>query len=140
MKEMRDSSARRLAKTAGAGPAPWRGRLLAAIATLIVIAAVAGNYALHSVEETPRECALTPSAHHPGTFLNWRLSMSPGEGMSGEVSALVRLDDGREVIAYNVTAAGGLSPNDRVTVAEIVCVHRVVYTLTEFGASSTPTN
>ena len=116
-----------------------RDWLLPGGAAALALVAVAGAYVWRTPEEPPRECALTPSAHHPGTFLNWRLSMSPGEGMSGEISALVRLDDGREVIAFNVTNAGGLSPNDRVTVAEIVCVHRVVYTLTAFGASATPT-
>ncbi|MFN3868578.1 MAG: hypothetical protein ACK4MF_05875 [Hyphomicrobiaceae bacterium] len=140
MKELRDPSARRLTAASQPGAAPWRGKLLAGVAAALVVAAVAGTYALRPLDDTPRECALTPAAHHPGTFLNWRLSTSPGEGMSGEVSALVRLDDGRDVIAYNVTSAGGLSPNDRVTVAEIVCVHRVVYTLTAFGASATPTN
>ena len=118
---------------------PLRDWLLPGGAAALALVAVAGTYAWRTPEEPPRECGLTPAAHHPGTFLNWRLSMSPGEGMSGEISALVRLDDGREVIAFNVTNAGGLSPNDRVTVAEIVCGHRVVFTLTEFGASATPT-
>lgn len=120
-------------------PFPWRDWLLPAGTAVLVLAAVGGAVVLNRQELPPRECALTPAAHHPGTFLNWRLSMSPGEGMSGEISAHVRLDDGREIIAFNVTNAGGLSPNDRVTVAEIVCVHRVVYTLTEFGTSATPT-
>ncbi|MBL8565702.1 MAG: hypothetical protein JNM89_08300 [Hyphomicrobiaceae bacterium] len=117
-----------------------RDWMLPGAAVALVVVAVAGTYLWKPKDEPPRECGLTPAAHHQGSFLNWRLSMSPGEGMSGEVSALVKLDDGREVVAYNVTSAGGLSPGDRVTVAEIVCVHRVVYTLTAFGASSTPTN
>ena len=119
----------------GSKPFQVRDWMLPGAAAALVLSAVAGTYVWRRTEEPPRECALTPAAHHPGTFLNWRLSMSPGEGMSGEISAVVKLDDGREIVAYNVTNAGGLSPADRVTVAEIVCVHRVVYTLTDFGAS-----
>lgn len=115
----------------------WREVLLSGGAAALVVAAVAGSYFAGRSDDPPRECGLTPAAHHQGVFLNWRLSMSPGEGMSGEVSALVRLDDGREVVAYNVASAGGLSPGDRVTVAEMVCVHRVVYTLAPFGAPGT---
>lgn len=47
--------------------------------------------------------------------------------MSGEVSAVVMLADGREIVAYNVTNAGGLTAGDEVTVAEIQCIHRRVY-------------
>jgi hypothetical protein len=118
----------------------WRDWLLPGGTAVLVLAVVAGTYQWNRAEEPPRECALTPAAHHPGTFLGWRLSMSPGDGLSGEVSALVRLDDGREVIAYNVASVAGLRANDRVTVSEIACVHRRVFTLTEFGAAATPTD
>lgn len=117
-----------------ARPTPtWRTALLAGGAALIVVAALATWVLRAPTDDAPRDCALTPSAHHTGTFQNWRLSMSPGEGMSGEVSAAIRLDDGREIIAYNVTNAGGLSPGDKVTVSEIQCIHRRVFLIQAGG-------
>jgi len=59
--------------------------------------------------------------------------MSPGEGMSGEVSAAIALPDGREIIAYNITQAAGLTPGDPVTIAEIQCIHRRVYLIQSGG-------
>ncbi|MCB1522263.1 MAG: hypothetical protein KDJ37_17065 [Hyphomicrobiaceae bacterium] len=116
----------------------WTGLVLGLSATAIVVGALATWLTLGQEEEPPRECGLTPTALHQGTFLNWRLSMSPGEGMSGEVSALIRLDDGREIVAYNVTNAGGLTREDRVTISEIQCVHRRVFLLATPGMSSEP--
>lgn len=105
----------------------WRTWLLAGSAALLIIAALSAWLMRRPTEDSPRDCALTPSAHYTGTFRHWRLSMSPGEGMSGEVSAVVMLADGREIVAYNVTNAGGLTAGDEVTVAEIQCIHRRVY-------------
>lgn len=119
-------------------PSAWRDWLLPGGVLALVVAAVAGSYVWRAPQEAPRECGLTPSALHDGTFLNWRLSMAPGEGLSGEVSAAVRLDDGREIIAYNVTNAAGLSPNDRVVVSEIQCVHRKVFLLSTAGGAQAP--
>ena len=84
------------------------------------------------VDVQPPDCSLNPVAYHPGTFLTWKLALERVSG-GGELSARVRLDDGREVIAYNATNSE-LRPNDRVTVSEIVCIHRTVHLLTEFGA------
>jgi len=114
----------------------WTGRLAAVGAVLLLAAAVGSWFLIDQAEQQPRDCALTPSALHTGTFLHWRLSMAPAEGMSGEVSAVIRLDDGREIIAYNVTNAGGLSVNDRVTVSEIQCIHRKVYLLSTVTGGS----
>ena len=112
----------------------WRTALLAGAALVLVGAAIAA-WVLHDRKEpSPRDCALTPSALLPGTFRHWRLSMSPVEGMSGEVSAAIELDDGRDIIAYNVTSAGGLSPGDKVVVAEIQCIHRRVYLIHGSGS------
>lgn len=116
----------------------WRTLLLTAAAALLVVAALVAWLMPRTVEVQPRECALTPSAHHHGTFQNWRLSMSPGEGMSGEVSAAIQLDDGRDVVAYNVTNAGGLTPGDKVTVAEIQCIHRRIFLLATPGSDAAP--
>ena len=111
----------------------WRTTLLASGAVLIIIAALAAWFIRKNPDESPRDCALTPSAHHTGTFKHWRLSMSPGEGMSGEVSAAILLDDGQEIVAYNVTNAAGLSPGDPVTVSEIQCIHRRVFLIQSAG-------
>ncbi|MGD9785719.1 MAG: hypothetical protein AB7E80_08140 [Hyphomicrobiaceae bacterium] len=111
----------------------WRLWLLPVIAALVLLAAIATWFLTHLPEPPQRDCSLTPAAHHNGTFVNWRLSMSPGEGMSGEVSALVRLADGREVVAYNVTNAGGLTAGSPVVVSEIQCVHRRVFLITTSG-------
>lgn len=110
------------------------GRIWAAAgAVLLVAAALSAWIARQSTEPAPPDCSLTPSGHHTGTFLHWRLSMAPGEGMSGEVSAAVRLDDGHEVIAYNVTNAVGLSAGDKVSVSEIQCINRRVYLIQAGG-------
>lgn len=119
-------------------PSTWRDWLLPGGALTLVLVAVAGSYLWRTPQVVPRECGLTPSALHDGTFLNWRLSMAPGEGLSGEVSAAVLLDDGREIIAFNVTNAGGLSANDRVVVSEIQCVHRKVFLLSTTGKAQAP--
>jgi len=107
--------------------------LLAGGAALLIAAALAAWLVRKPPEDQPRDCALTPSGHYAGTFQHWRLSASPGEGMSGEVSAAIKLDDGREIIAFNVTNAGGLSPGDKVTVAEIQCIHRRVFLIQASG-------
>ncbi len=88
-------------------------------------------------EVQPPDCSLSPVAYHPGTLVNWKISVNRG-GENAEVSALVRLDDGREVIAYNATN-DALQLNDRVMVSQIVCVHRTVYLLTEFAAPAAET-
>ena len=106
---------------------PWRTWLLASGAGVLIVAALSVWLMRKPVEDTPRDCALTPTAHHLGTFRHWRLSIGPGEGMSGEVSAVIALPDGREIVAYNVTQAAGLSPGDSVTVAEIQCIHRRIF-------------
>jgi len=106
---------------------------MASGAALLIVAALSAWLMHKPAENNPRDCALTPSAHHIGTFQHWRLSMSPGEGMSGEVSAVVQLPDGREIIAYNVTQAAGLSAGDKVTVAEIQCIHRRVFLIQSGG-------
>lgn len=112
-----------------AGNRSWQKLVLALLAGFIIIAALA-TWVMHEQPEVSRnDCALTPSALLTGTFRNWRLSMSPAEGLSGEVSAAIALEDGREVIAYNVTEAGGLTAGDKVTVAEIQCVHRRIFLL-----------
>lgn len=121
-----------------AGPWPWPRWLFAGGAALLVAGAVGSWLTFGRDDQQPRDCALTPSALHQGTFLHWRLSMAPGEGMSGEVSAVIRLDDGREIIAYNVTNAGGLTANDRVTVSEIQCIHRRVFLLSTATRSADP--
>ncbi len=113
---------------------PIRTGLLAGGALLLIGVALATWVMRRPAEETPRDCGLTPAAHHTGTFRNWRLSMSPGEGMSGEVSAVIELADGREIVAFNVTNAGGFSPGDKVTVAEIQCIHRRVFLIQEGGS------
>jgi hypothetical protein len=113
--------------------ASCRTALLAGVAGFLVLAALGTWLLRQPAEDSPRDCALTPSSHHTGTFQNWRLSMSPGEGMSGEVSAAIKLDDGREIVAYNVTNAGGLSPGDKVTVSEIQCIHRRVFLIQAGG-------
>lgn len=100
---------------------------------MLIVAALTAWLMRKDAEENPRDCALTPSAHHRGTFQNWRLSMAPGDGLSGEVSAAIRLEDGREVVAYNVTNAAGLSPGDQVTIAEIQCIHRRVFLIQASG-------
>jgi len=110
-----------------------RAALLAGGAGLLIVAALAAWLTRGPVEPAPSDCALTPSAHHSGTFQHWRLSMSPGEGMSGEVSAAIKLDDGRDIIAYNVTNAGGLTPGAAVTIAEIQCIHRRVFLIQAGG-------
>lgn len=103
--------------------------LLPLVALALVAAAVAAWLMPRAHEEAPSDCALTPAAHHRGTFQHWRLSMAPGEGGSGEISASILLDDGREIIAFNVTEAGGLSEGDKVSIAEISCVHRSIFLL-----------
>lgn len=103
--------------------------LLPLVALALVGAAVVAWLMPRANEEAPSDCALTPAAHHRGTFQHWRLSMAPGEGGSGEISAAIRLDDGREIIAFNVTEAGGLSEGDKVSIAEISCVHRRIFLL-----------
>lgn len=100
---------------------------------LVMAALAAWLMTAHREEAAPRDCALTPSAIHQGTFRHWRLSMSPGEGMSGEVSAAVTLDDGREIVAYNVTNAAGIAPGDKVAVSEIQCIHRRVFLIQAGG-------
>ena len=116
-----------------AGFNSWKSLVLALFASLIIAVALA-SWLVHEQPEVSRnDCALTPSTLLEGTFRHWRLSMSPAEGLSGEVSAAVDLEDGRQIVAYNVTDAGGLSSGDRVTVAEIQCVHRRIYLIHSSG-------
>ena len=81
----------------------------------------------------PRDCSLTPNAYHAGAFQGWKIALPRGGDGGGELFALVDLDDGRRVVAHNVTNPD-LKPGDRVVVAEIACVHRAVHLLTEFPA------
>ncbi len=111
----------------------WRTALLASGAALLIASALFVWFKSGHAERPPADCALTPSAHHSGTFQHWRLSMSPGEGMSGEVSAVILLPDGREIVAFNVTNAEGLTAGDKVTVAEIQCIHRRVFLIQSGG-------
>lgn len=111
----------------------WRTALMASGAAVLIVAALSAWFMHAHNEKSPTDCALTPSAHHTGTFQHWRLSMSPGEGMSGEVSAVILLPDGRDIIAYNVTQAAGLNPGDSVTVAEIQCIHRRIFLIQAHG-------
>ena len=82
----------------------------------------------------PRDCSLTPNAYRSGAFQEWKITLPRGGDGGGELFAIVDLDDGRRVMAHNVTNPD-LQRGDRVTVAEIACVHRAVYLLTDFPAS-----
>jgi len=114
----------------------WRGWVLPAATLAFILGALVVGFGLHekrpAEEPLPRECSLTPVRYLTGTFLGWKLDRTSADG-GGEVSARVRLDDGREIIAYNATLSA-LEPDTRVTVSEIVCVHRTIHLLTEFGA------
>ncbi len=112
----------------------WRTALLASGALLLIATAIYAWFKRGHTGNAPEDCALTASARHEGTFQHWRLSMAPGEGMSGEVSAVVRLTDGRDIIAYNVTNAAGLSAGDKVSIAEIQCIHRRIFLLQSGGS------
>lgn len=114
----------------------WRWWLLP-VATLILVAGgLVVGFRLHEAppieEPQPRDCSLNPAQYLTGTFLGWKLARVSADG-GGEISARIRLDDGREIVAYNATGSA-LEPDARVTVSEIICVHRTVYLLTEFGA------
>jgi hypothetical protein len=100
---------------------------VAGVALVLILAARP-----HSEDVQPPDCSLSPVAYHPGTLLRWKISVNRG-GENAELSALVQLDDGREITAYNATNEA-LRVNDRVMVSEIVCIHRRVHLLTEFPA------
>lgn len=119
------------------GRSGWRGCLLPAATLGLIVAALAAWLGVdrpRSVEPRPQlDCSLTPSRYLTGTFLGWQLARASPDG-GGEVSARVRLDDGRDIVAYNATSAT-IERDMRVTVSEIVCVHRTIFLLTEFGAT-----
>ena len=114
----------------------WRGWVLPATGLLLVL--VGSILGLRSLSTSsleappPRDCSLVPSRYLPGTFMGWNLARSSPDG-GGEISARVRLDDGRDIVAYNATSAT-IARDMRVMVSEIVCIHRTVFLLTEFAA------
>jgi hypothetical protein len=120
------------------GKAGWRGWLLPAATLALIGAALAVWLGLdrpRPAEPSPQsDCSLTPSRYLTGTFIGWQLARSSPDG-GGEISARVRLDDGRDVVAYNATSAT-IERDMRVTVSEIVCIHRTIYLLTAFGADA----
>ncbi|MEW5963260.1 MAG: hypothetical protein AB1749_06810 [Pseudomonadota bacterium] len=120
------------------GTPGWRGWLLPAATLALIAAALAVWLGLdrpRPAEPPPQsDCSLIPSRYLTGTFIGWQLGrVSPDGG--GEISARVRLDDGRDIVAYNATSAT-IERDMRVTVSEIVCVHRTIFLLTEFGAGA----
>lgn len=119
------------------GRSGWRGWLLPAATLMLIAAALAAWLGLdrpRDVEPQPQsDCSLTPSRYLTGTFLGWQIARASPDG-GGEISARVRLDDGRDIVAYNATSAT-IERDMRVTVSEIVCIHRTIFLLTEFGAT-----
>jgi len=72
------------------------------------------------------------AAGHPVTLA---LGAEPVAATATTETYEATLDDGRDVVAYNATSAT-IESDMRVTVSEIVCIHRTIYLLTEFGADA----
>lgn len=115
------------------GPSRVRHWLIPGAFIVALAAALAFTLTPRRDDLLPRDCSLTPNAYRPGVFQGWKISLPRGGDGSGELFALVDLDDGRRVMAHNVTNPD-LKPGDRVTVAEIACVHRAIHLLTDFPA------
>lgn len=121
---------------------PARAAVSIALAGLIAVAAISLLRTKPAADGVlPADCGAIPSAYHPGAIIDW-----PGSGGTAAKSAdaasaahfaRVRFDSGRKVLVYDATPERS-PPGTRVVVAEIRCVHRTIYMLTEFGAPAAP--